>query len=60
MANTVQQSEELFTADGTPLQVSLARVLRRQKLRALLLVAPLFIFIFITFTLQCFQEVVGE
>jgi putative spermidine/putrescine transport system permease protein len=51
MANTVQQSEELFTADGTPLQVSLARVHRRQKLRALLLVAPLFIFIFITFVL---------
>lgn len=51
MANTVQQSEELFTADGTPLQVSLARVLRRQKLRALLLVAPLFIFIFITFVI---------
>ena len=43
------QTEELFTADGTPLRVSLARALRRQKLRALMLVGPLFLFILITF-----------
>ena len=49
MAEAVQQTGELFTADGTPLRVSLARALRRQKLRALLLVAPLFGFIFVTF-----------
>ena len=36
-------------ADGTPLRVSLARSLRRQKLRALLLVAPLLLFVLVTF-----------
>ena len=49
MAEATQQTEELFTADGTPLRVSLARALRRQKLRALLLVLPLFLFILVTF-----------
>lgn len=43
------QAEELYTADGTPLRVSLARALRRQKLRAMMLVGPLFLFILITF-----------
>lgn len=37
------------TADGTPLKVSLRRALRREKLRALLLIAPLLIFILLTF-----------
>ncbi len=36
-------------ADGTPLKKSLARALRRQKLRALALVAPLLIFVLVTF-----------
>ena len=49
MADAVQQEEGIFTADGTPLRVSLARALRRQKIRALLLVAPLLLFISITF-----------
>lgn len=49
MAGAVQQEEGIFTADGTPLRVSLARALRRQKIRALLLVAPLLLFISITF-----------
>ena len=49
MGEAVRQTEELFTADGTPLRLSLARALRRQKLRALLLVAPLFVFISVTF-----------
>ena len=43
------QAQEIFTADGTPLQVSLARALRRQKLRAMMLVGPLFLFILVTF-----------
>ena len=47
MANV--QTEELFTVDGTPLRVSLARAQRRLKLRALLLVGPLFLFILVTF-----------
>lgn len=42
-------AQEIFTADGTPLRVSLARALRRQKLRAMMLVGPLFLFILVTF-----------
>ncbi len=39
----------MLAADGTPLKKSLARALRREKLRALALVAPLLIFILVTF-----------
>jgi len=39
----------VLAADGTPLKRSLARALRRQKLRALMLVAPLLIFVLLTF-----------
>ncbi|MEM1345387.1 MAG: ABC transporter permease [Pseudomonadota bacterium] len=39
----------LLAADGTPLKRSLARALRRQKLRALALIAPLLLFIVLTF-----------
>ena len=39
----------MLTADGQPLKTSLARALRRSKMRTLLLVAPLFLFILITF-----------
>ena len=39
----------MLAADGTPLKVSIQRALRRQKLRAVALVAPLFLFICITF-----------
>jgi len=39
----------LVTADGVPLKTSLARAQRREKAASLLLVAPLFLFIFITF-----------
>jgi putative spermidine/putrescine transport system permease protein len=41
----------MLDADGRPLRVSLARSLRRQKMRALLLIAPLLLFILITFVL---------
>ncbi len=41
----------MTTADGTPLRVSLQRALRRNKLRAILLVAPLFLFLLVTFIL---------
>ncbi|WP_299817450.1 ABC transporter permease [uncultured Jannaschia sp.] len=40
---------EMVAADGTPLKRSLNRALRREKLRALALVAPLFLFIVVTF-----------
>jgi putative spermidine/putrescine transport system permease protein len=41
----------MLAADGTPLKVSLRRALRAQKLRALMLVAPLLLFILISFVL---------
>ncbi len=61
-------AEALVTADGTPLKVSLARATRRSKIRALMLVVPLFVFILITFfipigdmLLRSFQnELVGD
>ena len=39
----------MVAADGTPLKRSLNRALRREKLRALALIAPLFLFIVVTF-----------
>ena len=39
----------MLAADGTPLKKSLARALRAQKLRALALIAPLLIFVLVTF-----------
>ncbi|MFC5566119.1 ABC transporter permease [Rubellimicrobium aerolatum] len=41
----------MVAADGTPLKASLARSLRRQKMRALLLIAPLLLFIVVSFVL---------
>jgi len=41
----------MTTADGTPLKVSLQRALFRQKMRAVILVAPLFVFLLITFVM---------
>lgn len=42
-------SGPMLAADGTPLRLSLNRALRRQKLRAFLLVAPLLVFVLVTF-----------
>ncbi|MGS4886666.1 ABC transporter permease [Roseibium sp. MB-4] len=39
----------LTTQDGKPLKAALARALRREKLRSFLLIAPLLIFVLITF-----------
>ncbi len=39
----------VLAADGTPLKASLNRALRREKIRAFLLIAPLLLFILITF-----------
>ncbi len=44
-------SGPMLAADGTPLKASLNRALRAQKLRALMLIAPLLLFIMITFIL---------
>ncbi len=48
LADTDEQGLVL-AADGTPLKHSLRRSLRREKLRALLLIAPLLIFVLVTF-----------
>ena len=42
-------SGPMLAADGTPLKKSLNRALRRQKMRALMLIAPLLIFVLVTF-----------
>ncbi len=47
--------EVMTTADGTPLKVSIARAMRRNRLRAILLVAPLFLFILVTFLIPIFD-----
>lgn len=44
-----ERSEAMTAADGTSLKTSLDRALRRQKLRALALVAPLLVFVLVTF-----------
>lgn len=52
MSDTSQNANPgalMLAADGTPLKVSLRRSLRRQKLRALMLIAPLLIFVLVTF-----------
>ncbi|MCV3269915.1 ABC transporter permease [Roseobacter sinensis] len=49
MRDTTDQTGPMMAADGTPLKTSLNRALRRQKLRALALIAPLLIFILVTF-----------
>jgi putative spermidine/putrescine transport system permease protein len=50
-AGSTADDGPVLTQDGRPLKTSLARALRRQKLRALMLVAPLLLFVLITFVL---------
>jgi len=42
-------TEQILSSDGLPLEVSLKRAERRNKIRAVLLVAPLFLFILIIY-----------
>ncbi len=50
MANSaVHPDQPLTTADGVPLKTALSRALRRDKMKSLALVAPLFIFLGLTF-----------
>lgn len=51
-------TETLTTIDGTSLKLSLQRSLRRKKRNALLLVAPLFLFILVTFLFPIFDMLV--
>jgi len=48
-ASTALKNEALAAADGTPLHIALARATSRAKWRAFALVAPLLVFILITF-----------
>ena len=48
MSDTTE-SGPVLSADGTPLKRSLNRALRRQKMRALGLIAPLLVFVLVTF-----------
>lgn len=49
MTDATQNAGPMMAADGTTLKSSLNRALRRQKLRALMLIAPLLIFVLLTF-----------
>jgi len=49
MMGDTTETGPVLAADGRPLKRSLARALRMQKLRALALIAPLLIFVLITF-----------
>ena len=42
-------TEQILSSDGLPLEVSLKKAERRNKIRAVLLVAPLFLFILIVY-----------
>lgn len=58
MTDVTQQSGPVLAADGTTLKKSLSRALRRQKLRALALVAPLLLFILVSFIAPIFDMLV--
>ncbi|EBA17108.1 polyamine ABC transporter, permease protein [Roseobacter sp. SK209-2-6] len=49
MTDTTASGGPVLAADGTPLKKSLARALRLQKIRALGLIAPLLIFVLVSF-----------
>ncbi len=49
MTDATQTAGKVLAADGTPLKKSLNRALRVQKLRALALIAPLLVFVVVTF-----------
>ena len=42
-------TEQILSSDGIPLEISLKKAERKNKIRAMLLVAPLFLFILITY-----------
>src|SRR6056300_1354365 len=43
------ETQKILTADGIPLEVSLKKAERKNKLKAFLLVAPLLLFLIITY-----------
>ena len=42
-------TEKILSSDGLPLEISLRKAERKNKLRALMLVGPLFLFLIITY-----------
>ena len=50
-------TEQILSSDGLPLEVSLKKAERRNKIRAVLLVAPLFLFVLIILNLVCIDYV---
>ncbi len=55
MAIAEATNEVITTADGVPLKISLKKALWQRKKTALLLVAPLFLFVMITFLIPIFD-----
>ncbi|MGR3617503.1 MAG: ABC transporter permease [Paracoccaceae bacterium] len=49
MTDTTSSGGPVLSADGTPLKKSLSRALRVQKMRAMALIAPLLIFVLVSF-----------
>lgn len=58
MAIAAAENDVITTADGVPLKLSLKRALWQRKKTALLLVAPLFLFVLITFLLPIFDMLI--
>ena len=55
MNETSTANTELTTADGIPLKVSIRRAQRRNRFTAVMLVAPLFVFLLLAFVLPIFN-----
>ncbi len=55
MVQAYAPTDMLTTSDGVPLKVSLRRALRRNRLKAFLLVTPLLVFILFTFLIPILQ-----
>jgi len=58
MADAEAENEVITTADGIPLKESLKKALWERKKTALLLVAPLFLFVMITFLIPIFDMLI--
>jgi len=58
MASAEAENEVITTADGIPLKESLKKALWERKKTALLLVAPLFLFVSITFLIPIFDMLI--
>ena len=58
MANAEVETEVITTADGIPLKEALKKALWARKKTSLLLVAPLFLFVMITFLIPIFDMLI--